>query len=327
VDFLNRIDRFLSGRLAWFSLGAMALSIAFPAVFSRLSPLTFGLFAFVTFASSLGGGFTQVGQVLFRPLPILCVFALQHAVLPLIALCLGRLAFPGDPDFVTGLVLQCAIPSAVMSLMWVAVSGGNTVLSLVIVLLDTLLSPVVIPLTLKLLLGSTVEMDGVGIMVNLLVMVALPAFLAMCCHQFSHGRVSKTVQPVLAPFSKLALILVMLANTAGVADYIRHMTRRLLLVVFLGLLIMVIGFLAAFLAVLLLRPSYPDGVCILLNTGLRNVNVGVVLAVTYFSTDVLFPVIVCAMSMHVLAATSVALFRRTKYARSAAGREFPAARS
>ena len=41
--------------------------------------------------------------------------------------------------------------------------------------------PVVIPLTMKLLVGSVVELDTWGMMRDLLLMVALPALVAWCC--------------------------------------------------------------------------------------------------------------------------------------------------
>ena len=79
------------------------------------------------------------------------------------------------------LVLEYAVPTGVASLMWVGMSRDNTALCLSVVLLDTLLSPVVIPLTMKLLVGSVVELDTWGMMRDLLLMVALPALAAWCC--------------------------------------------------------------------------------------------------------------------------------------------------
>ncbi len=127
-------------------LCCVALGIAFPEVLSHLNGVTVGLFAFMTFANSLGGGFRELTEVVRHPLPVVVIFGLLHVVMPLITLGLGTLCFPDAPLFTIGLVLEYAVPTGVASLMWVGMSRGNTALCLSVVLLDTLLSPVVIPL-------------------------------------------------------------------------------------------------------------------------------------------------------------------------------------
>ena len=144
---LGRLDGFLGGHMAPVVICCVALGIAFPEVLSHLNGVTVGLFAFMTFSNSLGGGFRELAQVVRHPLPVAVIFGLLHVVMPLITLGLGTLCFPDAPLFTIGLVLEYAVPTGVASLMWVGMSRGNTALCLSVVLLDTLLSPVVIPLT------------------------------------------------------------------------------------------------------------------------------------------------------------------------------------
>ena len=96
-----------------------------------------------------------------HPLPVAVIFGLLHVVMPLITLGLGTLCFPDAPLFTIGLVLEYAVPTGVASLMWVGMSRGNTALCLSVVLLDTPL-PGGDPLTMKLLVGSVVELDTWG---------------------------------------------------------------------------------------------------------------------------------------------------------------------
>ena len=142
---LGRLDGFLGGHMAPVVLCCVALGIAFPEVLSHLNGVTVGLFAFMTFSNSLGGGFRELAQVVRHPLPVAVIFGLLHVVMPLITLGLGTLCFPDAPLFTIGLVLEYAVPTGVASLMWVGMSRGNTALCLSVVLLDTLLSPMVIP--------------------------------------------------------------------------------------------------------------------------------------------------------------------------------------
>ena len=82
-------------------------------------------------------------------------------------------------NYITGMVLEFSVPAAVISLMWVSIYNGNSPLSLSLVVIDTILAPFLIPAVLKLLVGSSVKMDTVGMMKELVFMIALPAVLAM----------------------------------------------------------------------------------------------------------------------------------------------------
>ena len=232
---LGRLDGFLGGHMAPVVLCCVALGIAFPEVLSHLNGVTVGLFAFMTFSNSLGGGFRELAQVVRHPLPVAVIFGLLHVVMPLITLGLGTLCFPDAPLFTIGLVLEYAVPTGVASLMWVGMSRGNTALCLSVVLLDTLLSPVVIPLTMKLLVGSVVELDTWGMMRDLLLMVALPALAAMVLYQLTKGAVAVTLKPKLSLPAKAALLLIITANATGCAPFLRNLTPtlvRVMIVVF-----------------------------------------------------------------------------------------------
>lgn len=45
-------------------------------------------------------------------------------------------------------------------------------------------------------------------------MIALPAVLAMCLNEVSHGKVMETWPKKLAPFSKMCLIFVVTSNSS-----------------------------------------------------------------------------------------------------------------
>lgn len=69
-------------------------------------------------------------------------------------------------------------------------------------------------------------MDAVQMMQELIFMVAFPAIFAMCLNQISHNRAKECLPKVLAPYSKLALIFVVISNSSKVAPYIRHMNGQ-----------------------------------------------------------------------------------------------------
>jgi predicted Na+-dependent transporter len=307
VKFLYRLDTLVGKQILLFTLLCAFLAVAFPDVFSPLSRLTPCLFAFMTFSSTLGAGFRELRDALAHPLPILTALLLLHVAVPVLALAAGRLLFPQDPFFVTGMVLEYAVPTGVASLMWVSMYRGNVTLSLSIVLTDTLLAPFVIPATLHLLCGSAVELDVSGMMRDLLFMVALPALCAMLVYQFFGRERSTGVKSRLSPFAKLCLLTILLANSSGVASQIRNMSGILWLVTGAVFALSVLGFFLGYLASRLLCLDRPSALSMTLNTGMRNINAGAVLASRYFPPEVLFPVVISSLFLQVLVSLVVKL--------------------
>lgn len=309
---IHRADAFIGRHMAGATLFCVALGVLFPDTFSGLKSIVIWMFAFMTFANSLGGGFKELGKVVVHPLPVLATLLILHVVLPLAALGLGNLLFPSAPLFTTGLVLEYSVPTAVASLMWVGIGRGDESLCLAIVLLDTLLSPIVVPVTLKTLVGSVVKMNVVGMMKNLVIMVAIPALIAMTLHQATHGRVAKTVKPQLAPFAKLALLLIILTNATGCAPFLHHVTPTLVLVMLSAFLLSVFAFFLSYQTGRLLHLQFPTAETVTLAGGMRNNSAGAVLALRYFPGDVLFPAAFSPMFQQFTTAVVVRILRHTK---------------
>ena len=316
---LSQWDWFLGSYFPWFVLACATTGVLFPDTFSWLNgSITMGLFAFMTFANSLGGGFRELGRVFLRPLPVVVTLVLIHVVIPLLTLGLGNLLFPDAPLFTIGLVLEYVIPTGVASLMWVGICGGNAPLCLSIVLLDTLAAPVVIPLSLKLLVGSVVEVDTWGMMI----MVALPALAAMTVYQVTGGRAAVTLKPRLSLFAKLALLIVITANATSCSSFLRSIGRTLVLVMATVFLLCLFGFLAGYWAAKLLGLDFPTRATMCLNTGLRNISAGYVLALQYFPAQAVFPVAFTPLFLQFTTSIIVKVLMRTPSGRAyAAERE------
>lgn len=316
MKFFYRADRFASRHMAPVVLCCVALGIAFPDTLSRLNDLAVGLFAFMTFSNSLGGGFRSMADVARRPLPVAVIFVLLHVVMPLITLGLGTLLFPNDPLFTIGLVLEYVIPTGVATLMWVGMNRGNLPLCLSVVLLDTILSPLVVPVSLRLLVGSVVELDTWGMIQDLMLMVGLPALAAMTLYQITGGAVAQTLKPRLAPFGKLALLLVITANATGCAPFLRNLTPTLVLVMVSVFFLCLLGFFLGYWAAKLLGFDFPTIQTVALNSGMRNISAGAVLALEFFPPEVLFPVAFSPVFLQASTAFIVKALRSTKPGRA-----------
>lgn len=157
--------------------------------FSYLIPW---VFAFMTFAGSLNSNFKSLSDVVRHPLPILAAMMLLHILMPIWAWGVGHITFPDDIFTITGIVLGMAIPTGITSFVWVSIYKGNIPLTLSIILIDTILSPLIVPYCLSFLIGEKIEMDMVGIMKGLVGMIVLPSILGMLLNQFLKGSVTKS---------------------------------------------------------------------------------------------------------------------------------------
>ena len=85
--------------------------------------------------------------------------------------------------------------------MWVMIYDGNLAVSLALVVVDTVLAPLIIPITLSIFVGSKVHIDMTHMISQLIFMVALPAIVAMTLNQVSGDRVRETWPSSGAPVS------------------------------------------------------------------------------------------------------------------------------
>lgn len=264
--------------------------MAFPEQLSPLRRYAAYFMATMTFVNCLSGGFKDLGRIILHPLPALTVLVLLHLVLPALVAVVGKLVFSQQQDFLSGIILAYTLPTAVTSLIWTGIAGGNIQLVLSLVLLDTVLAPFIIPFSLRYLAGTVVELNTISMMKNLLVMTALPAATAMAIYDFSAGRAKQTIKPWLDPLGKIAMVLICTANVTGCAPFIRHMSFDLAMILVGMLLFCWLGYLVGYLCGRLLRVPRETTVAMVYGVGMRNVSMGSVLASAYFPPEAMYPV-------------------------------------
>ena len=309
---LQRCNRFLEKWMFLVTPCCLAAGVLFPSVAGLGVPYVPLVFAFMTFIGGLKSSFRDIAAVFRSPLPLLACLVTLHLVLPAAACGLGRLLFPDNPNVVTGMVLEFSVPAAVVGLMWVSIYRGNSPLSLALVILDTLLAPFLIPLTLRLLVGSQVAIDTSRMMEELIFMIAQPALLAMVLNQLSRDRVKETWPARLAPYSKFCLIFVVTANSSEAAPYIRHLNAQRLLAAGCILLLATCGYVIGWLLALLFRQPHDITVSMIYGAGMRNISAGAVIASTYFPAEVVFPVMIGTLFQQILAALFGMLSARSR---------------
>jgi len=303
VNQLTKLNKALEKIMPLLTPSSVAIGVL---AGSHLQPFAFlspWIFAFMTFAGSLGSGFGEFARVLARPFPLLVNLLILHALMPLVAWGAALLFYPDDIHIVTGLLLAAVIPTGISSFLWSAIYLGNIALTLSIILIDTMLSPFVVPLGMALFLGAKVEMDAAAMMQGLFFMIVLPSLAGMALNQLTRGKVKKTLIPALAPFSKIGMGIVVAINSSMVAPYLTKIDGKLIGLAVLVLALAIVGYLIGWLVARLFGWKRDIIVTLTFNSGMRNISAGAVMAVTYFPAAVALPVVLGMLFQQTLAST------------------------
>lgn len=298
---LQKINYFLEKALPFMTPTSVILGILFSKYLIGYTFLVPWIFALITFNGSLGSNFQSLKQVIKHPFPMLVALSILHIIMPLWVFSLGHLFFPHDFYTITGLVLAVVIPTGITSVLWVSIYSGNTILALSIIIIDTLLSPIIVPLSIRLFTHSSIEMDTWSIMQGLITMIVIPSILAMLINQATKGKVSKVWSPRLAPFAKIAVAAVVILNSSKIAKYVLDINFKLILLAITVFFIAASGYFISWSIGRLLKWKRENVVTLTYTGGMRNISSGAVIAVTYFPSAVAVPVILGMLFQQMLA--------------------------
>ncbi|WP_338469427.1 bile acid:sodium symporter family protein [Niallia sp. XMNu-256] len=298
---LQQINLTLNKMMPFTTPVAVLVGIIFSAYVRDFSFLVPWLFAFMTFEGSLSMNLKSIKGVITHPLPVFMIIAFLHIIMPLYAWFVGHITFSGDHLTITGIILGMVIPTGVTSFIWVTMKNGNAALTLTVILIDSLLSPIVVPLSLSLLVGQKVDMDVTSMMSGLLYMIVLPSLAGMALNQFTHGKVVLKWKPRFAPISKLFLFLVVCLNGAVISPYFKDFKLSYLSIIVVVIFVSFSGYFLAYWIGKLLKYDYEMLVSFTFSGGMRNISTGAVIAISYFPSAVVFPVVVGMLFQQILA--------------------------
>ncbi|MBW7474575.1 bile acid:sodium symporter family protein [Paenibacillus oenotherae] len=280
--------------------GSLVLGFLFAPLLHRFVPAVPYLFAYVTLTMALGCGIGHLKAVIRKPGIMLWTFILAHVLSPLIAYGLGVLVLGADSPYVVGLVLFTIIPLGISTVLWVGMSGGSVPLILAMVVIDSALSPFVIPAGIHFFFRTDIEIETGQMIADLLLIIVVPTALGVLLHEATKGRIQGAVHPYSAPLSKLCFVAVVALNAAAIEPYLTVLRGDLLLVVPLAIVMVGVCYAVGFFGTAPLRNRELQ-VTISYASGMRNISLGIVLALGYFSPLAAVPVVLSIMIQQPLA--------------------------
>jgi predicted Na+-dependent transporter len=291
TQLILRWNRWLSRRLFLLTIVGLVAGYLFPISNSPSLRMTaVVLFAYMTLVTSMGTSFKYFVSVFKRPQIPFWILFLTHFITPVIAWAAGHIMYPNDPLIRLGYLIGASVPIGVSSIIWTALTKGNVAVSLVAVTLDTLIVPVMLPTFFMLLVGKSFQIDYWGMGLQLMAMVTLPSLVGMIWHDHASSKVVAFSEGLGSCSSKLAMLAVIYINSAVVMSRITW-SLAILKTSMVTLFMVVMGFLVGYCGTLVLKDRNKSMVLTMMyNVGLRNVSVGLVLALTYFPPAVSVPI-------------------------------------
>ncbi len=297
---MNSFNKYLQKWMPILTPLSLVIGVLLENVGHQLLFLVPWLFAFMTFAGSLSMNFEAIKSLKKYPAVILIAIAFLHLLMPVWAYFVSTIIFD-DHLLTIGFVLAVAIPTGVTSFIWVSICRGHLVLCLAIILIDTLLSPIIIPALLHIVVGQTIKIDTTGLIFDLLWMIVVPSIVGVALNEFTKGNIAVTLGKKLAPFSKLSLFSIVMINSSAIAPYMKNISWELVGVILVVFVLAVSGYVFCLVLGHILWKDTSIITMFVFTGGMRNIAVGVVIATTYFPAKTVMPVVFGMLFQQVLA--------------------------
>ena len=215
---------------------------------------------------------------------VLAGTAVQLTTMPLLAWTVATLGGFRDGQLI-GLVIVGCVPGAMASNVLTLMAKGNVSYSLSLTTSATLLSPLFVPLALKVALGESIEFPVRDVMWRLTWAIVLPVLTGHALGRMlpKYEQLARRIGSAIANGTILWIIAVVVAlNRGNIAELASNYAASSKLLAAL-LMINVLGYLAGYGGGFALRLPEPMRRALTLEIGMQNAGLGATLAGTYFS--------------------------------------------
>lgn len=294
---LLRLSKVLSSGASYFVIATAVVSFLFPEIFSWVRGNTqtciLGLIM-LTMGLTLS---TQDFRILAqRPLDILIGACAQFFIMPCLAYTLVRI-FGLEPALAIGILLVGSCPGGVSSNIMSFLCHGDVAFSVGMTCASTLLAPVMTPLLMQLTAGEIIQIDTIGMFLNILIVTIIPIAIGSTLNYlYSKKDYFPTLQGIMPGLSVICLACIVGGVVSAVHDPLCERGLQLFLWTFAVVLCHnSLGYLLGYSAARLFHFPTAKKRTLSIEVGMQNAGLATVLANTFFAAQPL-AVLPCAIS-------------------------------
>ena len=264
--------------------------------------------AFIMFSLGLGLNLSDFTRVFFKPRDFLIGLFFQIIVLPIVALIIVMF-WPLSPELAIGVMILAAAPGGVTSNVLTSFAKGNIALSISLTAINSILCVVTVPLILMISL-SVLDMGSINegqslfsVASQMFLIVTIPVIVGVLLSGVlsSFEKIAKNISIILFI---LVLIGAILSQRENVITYF---AQAGLVMLFLNIIMMIIVYLLSN----TLKSSKETFRCWLMEVGLQNGTLAIVVANTFFASTVyLIPAAIYSLIMYATALPLIYFLRR-----------------
>ncbi len=327
---LYNFSQWLSTYTSWFIIAIAVVTYFVPNLFTWVHGTTQScILGFIMLTMGLTLTMQDMRILAARPLDILIGTCAQYSLMPLIAwsltigastLCETVFHFSlfgnAFQPIVVGLILVGCCPGGVSSNIMSYLCRGDVAYSVGMTTVSTLLAPVITPMLVLWLAGEQVEVDAIGMFLNILIVTLLPVSIGFFANLFyGHNEGFKKAQAVMPAFSVLGLACIVGGVIAAVRDKLMIEGLTFFLIVFAVVLCHnSLGYLTGYSVGKIFGFSKAKNRTISIEIGMQNAGLATVLASTFFAISCPLAVIPAAVSCawHSISGTILATWFRNR---------------
>lgn len=317
--------RFIANQLAALTLLGAIVAFFLPAPFSFFDIQVFGLklflwlFAVTMFALGVVLEPAELGETAREPGKIAAGLLTQYTVMP--ALGFSAAWFGGlPPELALGFVIVACAPGAMASNVIVYLAGGAVAFSIALTTVATMLSPLLTPALVKWLGGAFLPVPFWPLMLTIIKIVLAPLLIGMVFRKLLGSRLAlaKDIAPAVAAIAIIIICSYAVAkNEARIGQLLA--ANEGLVVVVMVILLNGLGYLAGWFLAGFYRFDQRHRLTLMIEIGMQNAGLGVVLALEHFSPETALPGALFAFWCVLTAAGASSWLRRRHDRRLATG--------
>lgn len=320
-SYLVKIANWLSTYTSYFIIAVAVVTYFIPELFTWVHGTTqSSILGFIMLTMGLTLTMQDMKVLAARPWDILVGTCAQFSLMPLIAWTLtigvGYLGIVIPKPVIVGIILVGCCPGGVSSNIMSYLCRGDVAFSVGMTTVSTLLAPVVTPLLVLWLAGEQVEVDALGMFLNILIVTLIPVSVGFFANLFwGKNEGFKKAQAVMPAFSVLGLACIVGGVISAVRD--KLMTEGIMFFMLVFAVVLChnsLGYLTGYSVGKLFNFSKAKNRTISIEVGMQNAGLATVLASTFFAISCPLAVIPCAVSCawHSISGTILASWFRSR---------------
>ena len=214
---------------------------------------------------------------------------INFAVVPFIAYGFGLIFFPDNHYLALGLLLAGLLPTSGMTISWTGMAKGNMPAAVKMTVFGLLIGSVLAPFYMKLLMGTTVDINMGKVFMQIGTIVVVPLILGnitqrILISRYGLAHYNEKLKKKFPPFSTLGVVgIVFVAMALKAKGIMANPSILLSILIPLTLFYIINIIMSIFVGKLLFKRG--NAIALLYGTVMRNLSIALAIAITAFGKD------------------------------------------